>query len=124
MGPQRLVGGDILTAWPILRRDKRSSHSEPAPTVRLRPAERTIREVMRIKHLRPGFVIPAQPVTAARPPSGADWVHEIKHDGYRMIVRREGPSVRLYGRNAYDWTSRLATIAAAAERSTARRLRS
>jgi bifunctional non-homologous end joining protein LigD len=52
---------------------------------------------------------------AARPPSGADWVYEIKHDGYRMIVRRDGPSVRLYSRNAYDWIVRLAAIAAAAE---------
>jgi ATP-dependent DNA ligase len=34
--------------------------------------------------------------------SGADWVHEIKHDGYRLIVRRDGPTVRLYTRNAYD----------------------
>jgi hypothetical protein len=39
---------------------------------------------------------------------GADWVHEIKHDGYRIIVRRDGPTVRLYSRNAYDWTARLA----------------
>ena len=31
------------------------------------------------------------------PPSGADWVHEIKHDSYRLIVRRDGLRVRLYG---------------------------
>jgi bifunctional non-homologous end joining protein LigD len=59
---------------------------------------------------------PAQPVAASRPPSGADWVHEIKHDGYRLIVRRDGPAVRLYTRNAFDWTARLPAIAAAAER--------
>jgi bifunctional non-homologous end joining protein LigD len=41
-------------------------------------------------------------------------VHEIKHDGYRMIVHRDGPPVRLFSRNAYDWTERLA-IATAAE---------
>ncbi len=46
----------------------------------------------------------------------SDWVHKIKHDGYRMIVRRDGPAVRLYTRNAYDWTARLAAIAAAAAR--------
>jgi ATP-dependent DNA ligase len=71
---------------------------------------------IRIKRLPAGFVIPAQPVLAWKPPTGADWVHEIKHDGYRMIVRRDGPAVRLYSRNAYDWTVRLALIAAAAER--------
>jgi hypothetical protein len=71
---------------------------------------------MRIKRLPAGFVIPAQPVIASKPPSGAEWVHEIKHDGYRLIVRRDGPALRLYTRNAYDWTARLPAIAAAAER--------
>ena len=71
--------------------------------------------VIRINRLPAGFVIPTQPVLASRPPSGPDWVHEIKHDGYRMIVHRDGPMVRLYSRNAYDWTARLAAIATAAE---------
>jgi len=74
----------------------------------------------RIKRLPAGFIIPAQPIKASKPPSGADWVHEIKHDGYRMMVRREGPTVRLYSRNGYDWTARLTAIAAAAERIKAR----
>jgi bifunctional non-homologous end joining protein LigD len=68
---------------------------------------------MRIKRLPAGFVIPAQPVMASRPPSGADWVHEINHDGYRVIVRRDDPAARFYTRNAYDWTTRLPAIAAA-----------
>jgi ATP-dependent DNA ligase len=61
---------------------------------------------IRINRLPAGFVIPAQPVLnlASKPPSGPDWVHEIKHDGYWMIVHRDGPAVRLYSRNAYDWT--------------------
>jgi bifunctional non-homologous end joining protein LigD len=71
---------------------------------------------MRIKPFPAGFVIPAQPVNASKPPSGADWVHEIKHDGYRLIVRRDGPTVRLYSRNAHDWTARLSAIATAARR--------
>ena len=70
---------------------------------------------MRIKRFPAGFIIPAQPVIASRPPSGADWVHEIKHDGYRMMVRPDGPTVRVHSRNAYDWTARLSAIAAAAE---------
>jgi ATP-dependent DNA ligase len=31
-------------------------------------------------------------------------MHEIKHDGYRMMVRRDGERVRLYSRKAIDWT--------------------
>ena len=75
-----------------------------------------IRCAMKIKRLPAGFVVPAQPINASKPPSGADWVHEIKHDGNRLIVRRDGPTVRLYTRNAYDWTVRLPAIAAAAGR--------
>src|SRR5215510_7705935 len=71
---------------------------------------------MKLKRFPAGFVVPAQPIKASKPPSGADWVHEIKHDGYRLIVRRDGPTVRLYTRNAYDWTAGLPAIAAAAER--------
>ena len=41
-----------------------------------------------------GFVAPASPTLAVKPPSGPDWVHEIKHDGYRLIVRRDGAAVR------------------------------
>src|SRR5215475_5033068 len=74
---------------------------------------------MRIKRLPAGFVIPTQPVLASRPPYPG-WAHEIKHDGYRMIVRRDGPTVRIYSRNAYDGTLRLAAIATAAERIKAR----
>jgi ATP-dependent DNA ligase len=73
-------------------------------------------EVIRIKHLPTGFIIPAQPVLAARPPSASSWVHEIKHDGYRMIVRWDGAAVRIYSRNANVWTARLHAIANAAGR--------
>jgi ATP-dependent DNA ligase len=54
---------------------------------------------MRLRRVPPGFVVPAQAIKAAKPPSGPDWVHEIKHDGYRMIVRRDGAVARLYSRN-------------------------
>jgi ATP-dependent DNA ligase len=43
-----------------------------------------------------GFVEPWIPSLAQKPPSGSDWVHEVKHDGYRLIVRRDGEAVRLF----------------------------
>ena len=61
-----------------------------------------------------GFVDPCIPTLAAKPPSGPDWVHEIKHDGYRLIVRRDGKAVRLFTRRGHDWTDRYPAIAAAA----------
>jgi bifunctional non-homologous end joining protein LigD len=63
------------------------------------------------RHLPAGFVVPAQPVEREKPPTGAEWIHEIKHDGYRMIVRKEGENVRLYSRKAIDWSGRLPAIA-------------
>jgi ATP-dependent DNA ligase len=47
-----------------------------------------------------GFIEPCIPVLATKPPSGAGWVHEIKHDGYRLIVRRDGE--RTEGEIIYD----------------------
>jgi ATP-dependent DNA ligase len=46
-----------------------------------------------------GFIEPCLPSKAARPPSGPLWVHEIKHDGYRLMVRRDGSRVRCFTRN-------------------------
>jgi ATP-dependent DNA ligase len=61
-----------------------------------------------------GFIAPCLPSRAERPPSGPGWVHEIKHDGFRMMVRRDAAEVRLLTRNANDWTDRYPLIAAAA----------
>ncbi|MCK1424588.1 MULTISPECIES: RNA ligase family protein [unclassified Bradyrhizobium] len=47
-------------------------------------------------------------------PSGPDWLHEVKHDGYRMLVIREDKRVRLLSRNGTDWTKRYSWIAEAA----------
>jgi len=38
--------------------------------------------------LPPGFIAPCLPTASERCKSGPDWVHEIKHDGYRLIARR------------------------------------
>jgi hypothetical protein len=61
-----------------------------------------------------GFVEPCIPGLAAKPPSGPDWVHEIKHDGYWLMVRRDGDTVRLFTRRGHDWTDRYSAIARAA----------
>jgi ATP-dependent DNA ligase len=67
-----------------------------------------------------GFIDPCIPIRAVKPPAGPDWVHEIKHDGYRLIVRREGAAVRLFTRRGYDWTERYPAIASAAAKLRAR----
>jgi bifunctional non-homologous end joining protein LigD len=61
-----------------------------------------------------GFIEPCIPTLAAKPPSGPQWVYEIKHDGYRLMVRKAGDRVRIYTRRGADWTVRYPLIADAA----------
>jgi hypothetical protein len=48
-----------------------------------------------------GFIEPCLPSKVARPSSGPLWVHEIKHDGYRLMARRDGPRIRCFTRNSH-----------------------
>jgi ATP-dependent DNA ligase len=50
-----------------------------------------------------GFIPPCLPMPCHKAPSGSAWVHEIKHDGYRLIAQSDGNRVRLYTRRGYDW---------------------
>jgi ATP-dependent DNA ligase len=61
----------------------------------------------------PDFCEPCLPSPVERPPAGSDWIHEIKHDGFRMMARRDVAGVRLLTRNGNDWTARFPLIAAA-----------
>jgi bifunctional non-homologous end joining protein LigD len=56
------------------------------------------------------FIVPCQPSRAERAPSGTGWVHEIKHDGYRIMARRRGGQVRLLTRGGHDWADRFPLI--------------
>jgi ATP-dependent DNA ligase len=67
---------------------------------------------------------PCIPGRALKVPVGADWIHEIKNDGYRLIVQREGKRVRLFTRGGHDWTKRFPWIAEVALRDRSKRLSS
>ena len=60
-----------------------------------------------------GIIEPCLPSAAERPPSGRGWLHEIKHDGFRIMARRDGNGVRLVSRNEHDFTARFPLAAAA-----------
>jgi ATP-dependent DNA ligase len=66
--------------------------------------------------LPPGFVPPCLPTKAAQPPSGPLWLHEIKHDGFRVIGRKDGAQVRLYSRPGSNLTERFPLIVEALAR--------
>ena len=63
-----------------------------------------------------GFVRPCLPTKAPQPPSGDTWLHEIKHDGFRVIARKDGECVRLYSRPGNDLTYRFPLIVEALAR--------
>jgi bifunctional non-homologous end joining protein LigD len=87
------------------------AHANRAPVIRGAPRERF-----------PGFVSPQLAQQASSPPSGDDWVHELKLDGYRIQIqirsggrsRVNARSVRLLTRKGIDWTACMPDIAAAA----------
>ena len=62
----------------------------------------------------PAFVEPSLPSAVAKAPPGADWVHEIKYDGYRVQTRIENGRVALLTRQGLDWTERFPAVAKAA----------
>ena len=54
-----------------------------------------------------GYIEPCLASPAKLPPSGPDWIiHEIKHDGFRIMARRDGAGVRLITRKGNDLTRR------------------
>ena len=57
-----------------------------------------------------GFIAPCLPTKTDKLPSGDRWLHEIKHDGLRVIARKDGARVRLYSRPGNDLTRRFPLI--------------
>ncbi|PSC06526.1 DNA ligase D [Alsobacter soli] len=67
------------------------------------------------KGLLPLFLEPSLASLVEQPPSGSEWIHEIKYDGYRMQARLDGGRVQLLTRKGLDWTARFGRIAEAVQ---------
>jgi bifunctional non-homologous end joining protein LigD len=98
----------------------RSGPAKPASskrTARPRPAALRTGESAKRSQATPypGFIEPCHPAERERPPSGGNWVHEIKADGYRAQVHLREGKATVYSRRGYDWTETFASIARAAE---------
>jgi bifunctional non-homologous end joining protein LigD len=59
---------------------------------------------------RLGYIEPCIPTRVDKPPVGPEWIHEIKHDGYRLIARKRDDRVHLFTRRGFDWTERYPLI--------------
>jgi bifunctional non-homologous end joining protein LigD len=60
------------------------------------------------------FIPPQLPSLTEHPPEGANWIHEVKHDGYRTMLVIERGTALAYTRNGHDWSDRYPGIIAAA----------
>jgi hypothetical protein len=59
------------------------------------------------------FCLPTKSTTV---PDGPDWLHEVKYDGYRLLLERDGDRIRLITRGGYNWTDRYPLIVEAARK--------
>jgi ATP-dependent DNA ligase len=69
--------------------------------------------MLRMRALPAGFIAPCLPTKTDKLPSGDLWLHEIKHDGFRVIARKDGDRVRLYSRPGNDMARHFPLIAEA-----------
>jgi bifunctional non-homologous end joining protein LigD len=65
------------------------------------------------KSALPEFVTPQLATLVKEAPTGDEWLHEIKFDGYRLICRIDRGSIRIWTRNRNDWTSKFSNVAKA-----------
>ena len=70
----------------------------------------------RFGRLPAGFVPPCLPSGSKTPPTGKQWVHEIKHDGFRVVARKFDQRVKLFSRSGNDITERFPLIVQAMAR--------
>jgi class 3 adenylate cyclase len=50
----------------------------------------------------PGFIQPYQPIVSLKVPTGPQWIPELKHDGFRIVVHKDGDRVHLWSRNGRE----------------------
>ena len=60
-----------------------------------------------------GFIVPCRPTLVANPPAGPGWLHEVKHDGFRTLARKQGERINVWSRYGTDFTGRFSNIAEA-----------
>jgi bifunctional non-homologous end joining protein LigD len=69
-----------------------------------------------VRAAMPEAIAPQLATLVKAPVAGADWLHEIKYDGYRMLCRIENGQARIVSRTHRDWTESFGVLARAAAR--------
>jgi hypothetical protein len=100
--------------WLAERRANRLDSCGVGPTFSAMSVTRELRRRLQSDRSLPRFE-PCLPRPVQHPPAGPGWIHEIKHDGFRILAHRQGRSVRLLTRNGNDLGDRFPLAAAAIE---------
>lgn len=117
--PESVISGKTVEAFtPPKAPRRRSGGSAAANKVRLAD----VVPAAAAEAPLPEFVPPQLASLAATAPDGEEWLHEIKFDGYRTLVRIDGDDIRLFTRNGHDWTARYGDLPAAFRRLSGHRL--
>ncbi len=104
-------GTDTLTATLLTSVKTGRTMEDIAGGVKPRKAAKRAKAA---KATRPGFVEPQLATLVDAVPAGGNWLHEVKYDGYRILIATGGDGVRLFTRTGLDWTDRFPAIAEAA----------
>ncbi|MDL2356910.1 MAG: DNA ligase D [Pseudomonadota bacterium] len=89
---------------------KLASTAKPAKAAKA-PKTASAAPAEAVKAVLPATLAPELATLVDKPPSTpADWVFEIKFDGYRMLARVDGKEVRLITRNGKDWSAKLGAL--------------
>lgn len=95
-GPSPEMGGEITE--PKKKKRRRKAPVDPATLPKAKKAA------------MPGFIEPTLPTATETAPGGGGWLHEIKHDGYRLQAHLENGRVKLFSRQGLDWTERFPVV--------------
>ena len=96
------------------RKAQLNDSDKKQPPAQAGQARAAIKNKAAKKQLLPDAIAP-QLATLARdaPPDAADWLWELKFDGYRLLARIDAGRVQLFTRNGLDWTARMPALARA-----------
>jgi bifunctional non-homologous end joining protein LigD len=114
-----IVAGKAAASDAVWHSNGKASKA-PSRTAAERPSTNTAAEKKTAAEKRatskmPQFIAPQLCKSVSRPPAGAEWVHEIKLDGYRMQLRVADGRAVMRTRKGLDWTPRFAAVAEAAK---------
>ncbi|MBX3020678.1 MAG: DNA ligase D [Bdellovibrionales bacterium] len=106
-----LEGGKLHGGWLLVR--TRATSGTKTQWLLIKRHDQYAEEGVGKVEALPDYVKPQLAQLVTRPPTGPDWVHEIKFDGYRIQAHIEKGRVRLYTRRGHDWTTKYKSLAKA-----------